>query len=152
MAEKDLAYAAATKVLKQQLVDTKQQLANSEGRLVRAKQTSVTLEKQRDQSRLDAAAAARALRFLAGVFLGSSGSAASSGRSSGSLGHFDEVCYRSGSLWIDVDRSGSGPAPFRSVLLLSTSDPPPPTGPGRRRTKWAEVGRSGPMVRYSRAY
>ena len=45
---------------------------------------------------------------------------------------------RCGSMWIDVDRSDSGPAPFRSVLLLSTSDPPP-TGPGRRRTKWAEV-------------
>ena len=51
---------------------------------------------------MDAAAAARALRFLAGVFLGSSGSAASSGRSSGSLGHFDEVCYRSGSLWVEA--------------------------------------------------
>ena len=94
---------------------------------------------------MDAAAAARALRFLAGVFLGSSGSAASSGRSSGSLGHFDEVCYR------EVDRSRS--MWIEAVAVQHRSEvcyfyplrihPPPraPGGGGRSGPKWAEVGR-----------
>ena len=51
-----------------------------------------------------------------------------------------EVCYRSGSLWIAVDLSECDPAPFRSVVLRFTSDPPG-HGPAAEAN---EVDRCGP--------
>ena len=59
MAEKDKQYAAATALLKAQLVETKEALESSEIRLNRAKERSLELETQREQEKLDAAAAAK---------------------------------------------------------------------------------------------